>query len=164
MSDQALIANVNDYRQFADEFLQWLKGQIPLINHMGVKPLEYDGKSLVMAAELAPNVNDKGTGFGGSLATVATLCGWSLITLYRREQGFDNDVVIHQSELEYLAPVTGDFAAYVSLPDTETLAEFDRKMAVKGSARLPLTIEVRQQDKVAMRLSGAYVAMEKAAR
>lgn len=150
-----------DYQQVADEFLSWLRTQIPLINHMGFKPLQYDGRSLVMAAELAPNVNDKGTGFGGSLATVATLCGWSMVTLYRREQGFDNDVVIRDSRLEYLAPVTGDFAAHVALPDQQTLAAFDARMAEKGRARLDLTIEIRQGDKVAMKLAGSYVAMEK---
>jgi len=150
-----------DYQKTADEFLSWLRTQIPLINHMGFKPLQYDGRSLVMSAELEPNINDKGTGFGGSLATVATLCGWSMVTLYRREQGFDNDVVIHTSELEYLRPVTGDFAAHVALPDTEALATFDAKMAERGKARLDLIIEVRQGEKVAMRLNGSYVAMEK---
>ncbi|MBY4675443.1 YiiD C-terminal domain-containing protein [Marinobacterium arenosum] len=150
-----------DYQQVADQFLSWLRTQIPLINHMGFKPLQYDGRSLVMAAELAPNVNDKGTGFGGSLATVATLCGWSMVTLYRREQGFDNDVVIRDSHLEYLAPVTGDFAAHVVLPDEATLAAFDARMAEKGRARIDLTIEIRQGDKVAMKLAGSYVAMGK---
>lgn len=150
-----------DYQTTADEFLAWLRTQIPLINHMGVKPLQYDGHSLVMAAELAPNINDKGTGFGGSLATIATLCGWSMVTLYRREQGFDNDVVIHTSELEYLSPITGDFAAHVSLPDADALAVFDAKMAERGKGRLALEIEIRQQEKVALRLKGHYVAMEK---
>lgn len=150
-----------DYQQTADNFLSWLRTQIPLINHMGFQPLQYDGRSLVMSAALAPNINDKGTGFGGSLATVATLCGWSMVTLYRREQGFDNDVVIHTSELEYLRPVTGDFAAHVQLPDAETLQTFDARMAERGKARLDLVIEVRQGDKVAMRLNGSYVAMEK---
>lgn len=150
-----------DYQNTADEFLSWLRTQIPLINHMGFKPLQYDGKSLVMSAALEPNINDKGTGFGGSLATVATLCGWSMVTLYRREQGFDNDVVIHTSQLEYLRPVTGDFAAHVQLPDEAALTTFDAKMAERGKARLDLVIEVRQGEKVAMRLNGSYVAMEK---
>ncbi len=152
---------MSDYQQTADEFLSWLKGQIPLINHMGFTPLKYDGKSLAMGAELEPNVNDKGTGFGGSLATVATLCGWSIVTLHLRETGRDDDVVIRDSHLEYLLPVTGDFEAYTELPDAETVAGFDERMAEKGRARLDLVIEIRQGDKVAMRLSGSYTALEK---
>lgn len=150
-----------DYQHIADEFLGWLKTQIPLINHMGMLPLAYDGRSLVMSAQLAPNINDKGTGFGGSLATIATLCGWSMVTLYRREQGFDNDVVIHQSEIEYLAPVKGDFSAKVSLPDESALQRFNQRMDEKGRARLELKIDVVSDDITAMTLKAAYVAMNK---
>jgi thioesterase domain-containing protein len=149
------------YQNTADEFLTWLKTQIPLINHMGFKPLQYDGQSLGMGAELAPNVNDKGTGFGGSLATVATLCGWSLVTLHLRDIGRDDDVVIRDSHLEYLRPVTGDFIARTRLPDADTVAAFDARMGEKGRARLDLVIEVFCGDEVAMRLNGSYTALEK---
>jgi len=148
-------------QQNTEEFLDWLRGQIPLINHMGFKPLQFDGSSLTMSAELAPNVNDKGTGFGGSLATVATLCGWSLITLHLRSLGRDDDVVIRNSQLEYFLPVTEDFAAVASLPDAETLAGFNARMEAKGRARMDLIIEINQGDKVALRLTGSYVALEK---
>lgn len=143
------------------EFLTWLKLQIPLVNHMGVKPLDWDGKRLRMSAALAPNVNDKGTGFGGSLATLATLCGWSAVTLYLRSQSRDDDVVIRESKLEYFLPVSSDFTAECQLPNREALALFDQKMQAKGRARMDLVIEIKQQEKVAMRLSGSYVAMEK---
>lgn len=156
---------MSNYQQTADEFLSWLKTQIPLINHMGFKPLQYDGQSLAMGAELAPNVNDKGTGFGGSLATVATLCGWSMVTLHLRDIGRDDDVVIRDSHLEYLRPVTGDFVARTQLPGTEAVAAFDARMAEKGRARLDLVIEVFNCDDsgehVAMRLRGSYTALEK---
>ncbi|EAR61836.1 YiiD C-terminal domain-containing protein [Neptuniibacter caesariensis] len=152
---------MTDKQKTADEFLEWLKGQIPLINHMGFLPLEWDGQQLKMSAELEPNVNDKGTGFGGSLATVATLCGWSIVTLYLREQGRNDDVVIRDSHLEYFLPVTSDFTAATSLPERNVLQQFDEKMDAKGRARMDLVIEILQQDKVALRLTGSYVALEK---
>lgn len=147
--------------QDPQQFLEWLKGQIPLITHMGFLPLEWDSKTLKMGAELEPNVNDKGTGFGGSLATVATLCGWSIVTLYLREQGRDDDVVIANSQLEYLLPVTDDFIAVTSLPEQALLEVFDSKMAAKGRASMSLVIEIKQDEQVALRLTGTYVAMEK---
>lgn len=152
---------MSDYQHTADEFLIWLKSQIPLINHMGFGDLVYDGQSLQMPAELAPNVNDKGTGFGGSLSTVATLCGWAMVTLYLREQGYDSDVMIRDSQLQYLAPVTGDFAAVTVLPEQSELDSFLEFMVGKGRARLNLKVEIRQGDKVAMTLSGAYVAINR---
>jgi len=149
------------HKQVSDEFLVWLKEQIPVINHMGFLPLEWDGQRLKMGAELAPNVNDKGTGFGGSLATVATLCGWSIITLYLRAQGRDDNVVIRDSHLEYFLPVTSDFSAQTSLPEPSVLAVFDQKMEEKGRARMDLVIEIKQDNQLAMKLSGSYVALEK---
>lgn len=152
---------MDNSQQLADQFLEWLKGQIPLINHMGFQPLDWDGQTLRMGAELEPNVNDKGTGFGGSLATVATLCGWSIITLHLRQNGRDDDVVIRDSHLEYFLPVTSDFTAETSLPDSSSLAVFDQKMSEKGRARMDLVIEIKQNDKVALRLTGSYVALQK---
>ena len=148
-------------KQSPEAFLSWLKTQIPLINHMGFLPLEWDGQALKMRAQLAPNVNDKGTGFGGSLATVATLCGWSTVTLFLREQGRDDDVVIRDSHIEYLLPVTADFTAQTALPEPSIRQAFKQKMDSKGRVRIDLVIEVIQQDQVALRLSAAYVALAK---
>ncbi|MEM5535612.1 YiiD C-terminal domain-containing protein [Neptuniibacter pectenicola] len=150
-----------DYNRIADAFLVRLKGEIPLVNHLGLSPLQWDGQTLAMTAALAPNVNDKGTGFGGSLATIATLCGWSIVMLYLRAKGRDDDVVIRDSHLEYFLPVTSDFTAKTSLPEPALLTAFYQKMLEKGRARIDLVIEIKQGDKVAMRLTGSYVALEK---
>ena len=149
------------HQKTADEFLIWLKGQIPLINHMGFGDPVYDGQSLQMPALLEPNVNDKGTGFGGSLSTLATLCGWALVTLYLREQGRDCDVMIRDSQQQYLTPVTDDFNAVTSLPDETELTTFMSFLDNKGRGRLNLEIEIKQGDKVAMIFKGAYVAVER---
>ncbi len=152
---------MSHYQQTSEQFLEWLKGQIPLISHMGLGKPAYDGTSLTLSAALAPNVNDKGTGFGGSLATLATLCGWAMVTLYLREQGRDCDVMIRDSQLKYIAPVTGDFSAITRLPEQAELDTFMTYMDSKGRGRLNLNVEIRQGGKVAMTLSGAYVAVER---
>ncbi|MFC6669189.1 YiiD C-terminal domain-containing protein [Marinobacterium aestuariivivens] len=141
------------------EFRRWLLGQIPLLGHMGLGEFDFDGRQLEIPARLAPNVNDKGTGFGGSQATLATICGWSLITLLLHERGLDCDLVIADSQLEYRAPVDGDFSARCELPDTETVAAFLKKVRERGRAALALGIDIRQGDRVAMRMQGRYVAI-----
>ncbi|UTW12432.1 YiiD C-terminal domain-containing protein [Marinobacterium rhizophilum] len=141
------------------EFQRWLLGQIPLLNHMGLGAIGYDGQRLSIPAALAPNVNDKGTGFGGSQATLATICGWSLATLLLREQGLDCDLVIADSHLEYLSPVTADFVAHARLPDTASLDAFLERLGSKRRARLDLVIELCQGERVAMRMAGRYVAL-----
>jgi thioesterase domain-containing protein len=141
------------------DFQHWLLGQIPLLNHMGLGPFDYDGQRLAIPAALGPNVNDKGTGFGGSQATLATICGWSLITLLLSEQGLDCDLVIADSHLKYLSPVDADFVARTQLPDPPGIDAFLDRLRTRRRARLDLTIELCQGERVAMRMTGAYVAL-----
>ncbi|MCP8688600.1 YiiD C-terminal domain-containing protein [Marinobacterium sedimentorum] len=141
------------------DFQHWLLGQIPLLNHMGLGPFHYDGQRLAIPAALGPNINDKGTGFGGSQATLATICGWSLITLLLSEQGLDCDLVIADSHLKYLSPVDADFVARTQLPDQPGIDAFLDKLRTRRRARLDLTIELCQGERLAMRMTGAYVAL-----
>ncbi len=142
-----------------DFFLQWLKTQIPLLNYMGLGDLEFDGSKLCLPAELAPNINDKGTGFGGSLATLATISGWCLTTLLLRNWSLDCDVMIRDCEMRYLAPVTGDFHAEVALPDSDIVDSFLLRLKEKGRARLALDVFVIQDGKKALSMQGNYVAV-----
>ncbi len=156
MSDQDL----HSYLETDPErFLTWLQEQIPLLNHMGMKPLHFADNTLVMAAELAPNVNDKGTGFGGSLATLATLCGWALVTLRLRREGLNCDVMIRDSQLKYLAPVSSNFAAQAEFPESEW-SGFSNYLKEKGRSRVTLNVVITQQgESPALTLTGTYVAV-----
>ena len=48
---------------------------------MGIRVAAYDGTSLKLTAPLAPNINHKSTAFGGSLYSLAVLCGWGIVHL-----------------------------------------------------------------------------------
>ncbi|WP_372742417.1 YiiD C-terminal domain-containing protein [Neptunomonas sp.] len=148
-----------DSTQSTDDFLQWLKTQIPLLNHMGLGDLEFDGCKLRLPAALAPNINDKGTGFGGSLATLATISGWCLTTLLLRDRSLDCDVMIRDCEMRYLAPVNGDFYAEVTLPGADQVDGFLARLKEKGRARLALEVSVIQQGTKALAMQGNYVAV-----
>lgn len=143
------------------QFLAWLKQQIPLAAAMQLQHLRFDGRCLSLEAPLAPNVNDKGTGFGGSQASIATLAGWALTTLYLREQGLDCDVVIADSHLRYLAPVTADFTARVELPAGDAGPQLVHFLKQRGRGRLQLQVEIRCGDQTCLTLDGRYVAMRR---
>ncbi len=145
--------------QNTDLFLQWLKTQIPLLNHMGLGDLEFDGSKLLLPAALAPNINDKGTGFGGSLATLSTIAGWCLTTLLLRSHSLDCDVMIRDCKMRYLAPVNGDFHAEVTLPNDDEVDGFLARLKEKGRARLALEVFVMQEGKKALAMQGNYVAI-----
>ncbi len=170
-----------------------LREDIPLTNHLGFQRLEYDGASLAIHAALQPNHNDKGTAFAGSLSACANLCGWGLITLFledrlsqeqvsqaqvsqeqgspappaQQPQGKDRvyDVVIRDSRLEYLLPVTQDFCVRAVFTgrdqDAADIGAFIEKLASRGKARMDVRVEVWEQDQLCLRFSGAYVALRK---
>ncbi|GGB80443.1 hypothetical protein GCM10011352_02690 [Marinobacterium zhoushanense] len=143
------------------QFLAWLYDSIPLTSAMQIERLEYDGEVLELHVPLAPNVNDKGTGFGGSIAALATLAGWCLTTLYLREKGLDCDVVIADAHQSYKAPNESAFFARVRLPGDIQLDHLTSRIAERGRGRLDLQIEVLCDDRVTFLMLGRYVAIKR---
>lgn len=140
------------------EFLSWLHAEIPLTAAMQIDSVDFDGQTLSLHAPLAPNLNDKGTGFAGSTSGLATLSGWCIITLWLRVRGIEADVMIARSEVEYLAPLTEDLQTSVSLPEPEVLASFEAGLKQRGRARLPLSVLLGNPKSPVLKLTGDYAA------
>ena len=140
-------------------FLEWLHREIPLTAAMQVDRVDFDGESLSLHAPLAPNLNDKGTGFAGSTSGLATLSGWCVITLWLASRNIDADVMVARSEIEYLAPLNRDLRTWVNLPDKESLLNFEHRLTERGRARLPLTVILGEdEDSPVLKLTGDYAA------
>ncbi|MCD8514421.1 MAG: thioesterase domain-containing protein [Nitrincola sp.] len=87
-----------------DPFLSWLNEMIPMTRAMGITHCEFTGDCLSLSAPLAPNINDKGTGFAGATTALATLAGWSLITRYTQSLGLDCEAMVVESQVKYCVP------------------------------------------------------------
>ena len=142
------------------EFLAWLHQAIPLTEAMQIDELEYTGHSVHLSAPLEPNINDKGTGFAGSIAGLATLCGWTLLTLWLRERRVEADVMIAKSEQRFLAPVTERLVAEARLPEDSVVQQFWDRFQDKRRARLPIAVTVGGTE-VKLELFGEYAAIER---
>lgn len=129
---------MKNQREWCEKLETLFHQQIPITASMGVKVEYYDGRSLRLAAPLSPNVNDKGTAFGGSLSSILTLAGWGLMYLRLAQQEQDCDIVIHKGELCYFHPIKGDFHAYCDLPAQGSWDRFIERLNQRGKARLPL--------------------------
>lgn len=140
------------------DFLHWLHREIPLTAAMQIDTVEFDGKRLSLHAPLAPNLNDKGTGFAGSTSGLATLSGWCVITLWLQSRGIEADVMIARSEIDYRAPLLDDLQTDVELPDEQVLAEFEARLQNRGRARLPLVVKLGDPLNPVLELSGDYAA------
>ena len=143
-----------------DTLTQFLHDNIPLTSAMQLQAHAYDGQTLQITAPLAPNVNDKGTAFGGSLYNIAVLCGWSLLRLKLNEAGLnEKNIVIYEANTRYLLPVTGELHATCTLTG-DVLTEFMQPLQKKGRARITLTVAIHQQDRTAVEFTGQYVVLD----
>jgi thioesterase domain-containing protein len=129
-------------RAFEHELL----AQIPMAHAMQLRVGAWDGDRLAINAPLAPNINDKGCAFGGSLASLMTLAGWGLIVLKLRALGRSCDVYVQDSTIRYLAPVWSDFSAAAALAPGESWPAFLAMLAERGRARLTVVCRVAGAD------------------
>ncbi|HLG78436.1 MAG TPA: thioesterase domain-containing protein [Ktedonobacteraceae bacterium] len=136
-----------------------LYSEIPLTRYLRLTVDDYNGKALRVSAPLADNVNHFGTAFAGSLSTVATLAGWSMVWFVLKECELEGNIVIQESHCHYFLPVTRDFTAYCQKPEAAQLENFEQTLRQKGKARLELHVDIPEQDKVAFAFQGRYVVL-----
>ncbi|MEO5624770.1 MAG: YiiD C-terminal domain-containing protein [Dokdonella sp.] len=139
-----------------------LLADIPLARAMSLTVDAYDGDALTMGAPLAPNINDKGCAFGGSLASLMTLAGWGLVKLAVDAKGIDCDIYVQDSAIRYLAPVWQDFRTVAQLAHGDTFADFFSALTSRGKGRLRVRCVVPLADGTeAATLDARFVALAK---
>ena len=120
----------------AQQLIQFIRDEIPLAHTMALELAHCDDDSLTLRAPLAPNFNDKGCAFGGSLVSVMTLNGWALVELALRQRGLDCDVFVAESSVRYLAPLWDDFLSEARLAADADWATFFSTLESRGRARI----------------------------
>ncbi len=135
---------------------------IALARAMQVRVASFDGECLILTAPLAPNLNDKGTGFAGSLATLATLAGWSLATLLA-EQAIEGlggesfcDAAVFHSETDFLRPVREELCAEACLADVSQREKLRARLEAGRRAKLSIRVRIGSEADPALYLRGDY--------
>jgi thioesterase domain-containing protein len=151
-----------DIANLSAEFERQLLADIPLTRTMQLRVASWDGATLRLGAPLAPNINDKGCAFGGSLASLMTLAGWGVIVLKLRALDRACDIYVQDSKVRYLAPVWTDIVAEAQLADGEDWDGFLASLATRGRARLHVHCRVPLADGAdATTLEARFVAIVK---
>jgi thioesterase domain-containing protein len=144
----------------ATELEVYLHEHIPLTAAMALRVLQCDEAGIVLVAPLPPNSNHRGTVFGGSLASLATLAAWAVVHTGLRRAGITARVVVQSSQIEYLLPATGEFVATCVAPTETEWRRFLAMVTRKGRGRLTLGVEVMSEGVVAARLTGSFVGAQ----
>jgi len=134
-----------------------LHQEIPLTVAMGISVAHCSQNKVELRAPLEPNINHKCTAFGGSLYSVAVLCGWGLVFHQMHLNGLNGHIVIQHSEVEYKLPVDGEIKAVCVIEDETILTQFLKTYRRKNLARIRLQIKILFNGKEAMLFSGHYV-------
>jgi thioesterase domain-containing protein len=131
---------------------------VPITQAMGIRLRSFGADGVVMTAPLAPNINDKAMAFGGTLASLLSLCAWALTDLVLRGAGLKADVIIASSTIEYRLPVTGEIVARCPRPPAAEEARFLDAYRARGRARWELRAFVEARAGTAADFRGLYVA------
>lgn len=144
----------------ANELESYLHEHIPLTAAMALAVRRCDTAGIVLAAPLPPNSNHRGTVFGGSLASLATLAAWAVVHVGLKQAGITARVVVQSSQIEYLLPATGEFVATCPAPSEGEWSRFVKMVERKGRGRLTLNVEVVSEGVLAAKLTGDFVGVQ----
>ena len=142
----------------AIELTQKIRAAIPVSAEMQFSIDQLQAGEIRVSAPLQPNINVHGTGFAGSIYSVAILTGWALCTHILDEHELDADLVVGKAEISYRAPVQGDLECHSSAT-VEQRESFLQGVRERGKGRLSLEISVG--DLPQARLQATFVAISR---
>ena len=106
-----------------------------------------------MRIPLSENFNDKKTMFAGSIYSAMVVCGWTVAYRTLNADEKEYDVVIRQSDIDYLRPVRTDARA---------VAIIDGEITVKPNGKISVPVSVNLSDTSNMlcaRFRGEYIGI-----
>ncbi|MEE4295090.1 MAG: YiiD C-terminal domain-containing protein [Wenzhouxiangella sp.] len=136
-----------------------LRSRIPLAETMKLSIAALDADGIRLDFPLAPSINDKGSAFGGALASAMILAGWSLPRLLLRRKEISADLVIGRCELKFMKPVYGAYSATCRWPDASDIQAFIQGIAQQGKGRLDQSVTIVADGEVAASLQARYAAL-----
>lgn len=135
-----------------------LHKEIPLTKLMDLKIINYNDKELVTTAPLNININDKGTAFGGSLATITIISAWSICWLISKELKVSSEnIVVIKNEHSYKRPVTKDIVCKTFKPDIQEIKNLKEKLLSKGTASIKIKSQIIENGEICVDFIGFYV-------
>lgn len=138
----------------------YLREHIPLTAAMDVHVVRADPSGVVLEAPLEPNLNHRETAFGGSVAALAILAGWTLVHERLESVGIEGmRTVIQRSEVRYVAPADGPFRAACEAPQPADWDRFLHTFDRRGKARIGVTVDVTCRGVLVAIFQGAYATL-----
>ena len=136
----------------------YLHRHIPISVALGVRVREASPDRVALTVPLEPNLNHQFTAFGGSVAALGILAGWTLLHLRLRSEGIRARSVIQTSEARFLSPVHGPFRAVAVAPESGAWERFLATIERRGRGRLRLQARIDEGGLERALPTGSYVS------
>ena len=132
---------------------------IPLLDAMQLSFVRFGDLTLTMEAPLAPNINNKGTAFGGSIASICLFGGWAVSTLAFIDNGISNtEIVVFKNDMTFERPARGLLRVNAWIKPDEFEACLARLRAGDRSRiRLNIHVDLFHGDDRCATMHGLYV-------
>lgn len=141
-----------------EQYLRELTQSIPVTSNLDVEIAGITDHTVTLKAPLNTHINYEGTAFGGSLNTICILASYLAVHhLFRSQSVKFESLVIQDSHMQYLSPVTKDFLAeaHIENPDF-TLKCFKSRGRARASVNCVIKLD-RGPDTIFCRFKGRFV-------
>jgi len=125
------------------EVLSQLQREIPITKVLGFSIQSLSEESAICSLPLNPNINHKGTLFGGSQYSGCALACYSLFLFnVRQASSPTNNIVVAGANIKYLKPAPFDVRVKAFWKESDGRSRFLEHLERKGKARVSLLAHV----------------------
>ncbi|MCP4767088.1 MAG: DUF4442 domain-containing protein [Gammaproteobacteria bacterium] len=136
---------------------QKIRDAIPLSESMQFTIDSLSQQAIQVSAPLQPNINIHGTGFAGSIYSLAVLTGWALCTHIMDELAMDGELVVGKAEISYRAPLKADLECHCQAT-AEQRQSFLQQFHDQGKGRLALEVTIGELPQAILKATFVAVA------
>ncbi|MEZ0391891.1 MAG: YiiD C-terminal domain-containing protein [Pseudobdellovibrionaceae bacterium] len=136
-----------------------LNDEIPISKTMGIRDFQLSKTQFSFELPLQPNINHKGTLFGGSLYSAGALACYGLFLSGLRDQSIaTKNIVIAEGGMKYLAPVDANAKVEATWNSDQERIQFFKTLQSKKKARVLMRAQVLVGQQICAEFSGFFVA------
>ncbi len=127
--------DVEHWQEFVDH-------EIPIIQQSQFKIVEIKPGFSLVKGTFRDHRNNRGSVYGGSIASIATLCAWLAVKSLIQDINPEAEVALSHSRLDFTEGLTRDFYARSQDILVKDVVKMKNSLQKKGVGTIPVTVEL----------------------
>jgi len=141
---------------------QLITSKMPITRYLEFSFDHYDENGLVLSAPLKPNINHRGTAFGGSIGMLAILAGYGMTFLLLEDFITPYHIVIQNEKVTFLNPIKNNFKVFCARPKPSDSKKLKSMFLKKGKGRIYQHCSILENESSieAAKFEGSFVVIK----